>query len=65
VSLTLLVIPVLAITRQQLASRATRRERGPQFFQFGFQKMVGDDQRLDCLSRITAACRDGLIRRRL
>jgi hypothetical protein len=31
----------------------------------GFEKMVGDDQRLDRLARITAARRDGLIRCRL
>jgi len=30
-----------------LASRIAGRDRSPQFLQFGFKKMVGDDQRLD------------------
>jgi len=39
----------------------TRRDRGPQFFQVGFEKVIGDDQRLDRLSRIAVASYDGLI----
>jgi hypothetical protein len=42
-----------------------RRGRRPQLFQFGFEKMVGDDQRLDRFSRVAATGRDGLIRCRL
>ena len=60
-----LVIPVLPITRQQLSSGITRRGGGPQHLHFGFEKMVGDDQRLDRLSRITVTRRNGLIRGRL
>jgi hypothetical protein len=48
-----------------LASRITRRNRSPQLLQFCFEKMVGDDQRLDGLAGITAAGRDGQICRRL
>ena len=46
----ILVIPVLAITRQQLAARIARRGRRLEFFQIRFEKMVGDDQRLDRLA---------------
>jgi hypothetical protein len=38
--------------RQQVASRITRRGRSPQLLQFVFQKSIGDDQRLDRLTRI-------------
>jgi hypothetical protein len=37
------------------------RDRRLKFLQIGFEKMVGDDQRLDGLAGITAAGRDGLI----
>src|SRR4029077_3613211 len=40
------IIPILPITRQQLASCIAGRDRCPQFFQFGFEKMIGDGQRL-------------------
>jgi hypothetical protein len=39
--------------------------RCPQFLQLGFEKRVGDDQRLDRLACIAAARRDGLTGRRL
>ena len=66
-----LVVPILPITRQrlsflnQLSSRMARRGRRLQFFQIGFEIVVGDDQRLDSLARIAATGRDSLIRRRL
>jgi hypothetical protein len=60
-----LVVPILAISRQQLAARITRRDRSPQSLQFGFEKMVGDDQRLDRLTGIAVAGRDGLVGGRL
>jgi Protein of unknown function (DUF3800) len=50
-----LVVPILPITRQR-PSRITRRDRSPQLLQIGFEKLVGDDQRLDrltCISRCT------------
>jgi len=47
-----LVIPILAITRQQLAACITRRDRRSQLLQLGFEKMVGDDQRLDRRVRV-------------
>jgi hypothetical protein len=62
------IIPVLPITRhrlEQLPSRITGRDRRLKFLQIGFEKLVGDDQRLDRLARIAAAGRDGLIYRRL
>jgi hypothetical protein len=49
----ILVIP--SITRQQLAARIARRGRRLEFFQIHFEKMVGDDQRLDRLAGIVAA----------
>jgi hypothetical protein len=58
------IIPILAITRQRLGhlrqfpSRITGRDRSLQFLQIGFEKRVGDDQRLDRLASITAARRD-------
>ena len=42
-------------------ARITRRDRRPQILQLGFEKGVGEDQRLDRLTRITAAGRDGPI----
>ena len=48
-----LSLPILPITRQRLCrlkqfpSRITHRDRCPQLLQIGFEKMVGDDQRLD------------------
>jgi hypothetical protein len=52
-----LVIPILPITRQQFPPRITRRDRSLQFFKFGFEKMVCDDQRLDRFTRIDAEAR--------
>jgi hypothetical protein len=66
-----LVIPILAIMRQRLGdleqfpSRIAHRDYSLKFLQISFEKMVGDDQRLDRLAGIAAAGRDGLIRRRL
>jgi len=66
-----LVVPILPITRQrlsflnQLSSRMARRGRRLQFFQIGFEIVVGDDQRLDGLARIPAAGRNCLIGGRL
>src|SRR6516162_1696130 len=57
--------PILAITRHQLPSRITRRDRTAQLLQFGFEKVVCDDQCLDRLARIPAASCDGLICSRL
>jgi hypothetical protein len=54
------IIPILPITRRQFASRIAGRDLGPQFLQFGFEKGVGDDQRLDRLARITVAGRNSL-----
>jgi hypothetical protein len=45
--------------------RITHRDRSPKFLQISFEKRVGDHQRLDGLTGITAAGRDGLIRCRL
>jgi hypothetical protein len=47
---------------RQRPSRITRRDRSLQLLQFGFEKGVGDDQRLDGLTRITVTSRDGLMR---
>jgi len=61
-------VPILAITRHRLdqpPSRITHRDRSLKFLQIGFEKMVGDDQRLDGLPSIAAARRDSLIRSRL
>ncbi len=61
------IIAILPITRQrlgglkQLPSRITHRDRSLKFLQIGFEKLVGDDQRLDRLPSITAAGRDRLI----
>jgi hypothetical protein len=43
----------------------TRRDRRLKFLQIGFEKLVGDDQRLDRITSITDAGRDGLIGCRL
>jgi hypothetical protein len=59
-----LIVPILAITQhflEQSPSRIAHRGRRLQFFQIGFEKMVGDDQRLDCLASIAATGRDCLI----
>jgi hypothetical protein len=55
VSLPALVVPILPITRQR-PSRITRRYRSPQLLKFGFEILVGDDQRLNRLASITATC---------
>jgi hypothetical protein len=61
------IIPILPVTRQRLGdfeqfpSRIAHRDRSLKFLQISFEKLVGDDQRLDCLPSITAARRDGLI----
>jgi hypothetical protein len=61
------IIPVLPIKRQRpglldkLSPRIPRRGRSLQFFQIGFEIVVGDDQRLDGLASVAAAGRDGLI----
>src|ERR1700730_10496648 len=66
-----LVVPILPIARQRLGlfeqfpSRIPRRDCSLKFLQIGFEKGVGDDQRLDRLASITAASRDGLIGCRL
>jgi hypothetical protein len=56
------IVPILPIRRHWLSSRISRRDSGAQFLQFGFEKMVGDDQRLDCLARIATASCNGLVR---
>ncbi len=59
---------MLPVTRQQLdqlSARVAHRDRSLKFLQISFEKMVGDDQRLDGLTSITAARRDRLIGRRL
>jgi hypothetical protein len=38
-----------------------RSRQPPAASQFGFEKMVGDDQRLDGLAGVTAAGRDSLV----
>jgi hypothetical protein len=50
---------------KQFPPRISHRDRSPKFLQISFEKRVGDDQRLDGLTGITAAGRNGLIRRRL
>jgi hypothetical protein len=46
-------MPILAIMRQRLShlqqfpACITQRDRSLKFLQIGFEKMVGDDQRLD------------------
>jgi hypothetical protein len=66
-----LVVPILPITRQRLdrlkqfSSRIPHRDGGLEFLQIGFEKMVGDDQRLDRLTSIAAASLDCLIGSRL
>jgi hypothetical protein len=40
------IIPIVPITRKQFSSRIARRDLSPQFFQLGFKKVVGDDQRI-------------------
>ena len=44
---------------KQLSSCITQRDRRFQFLQIGFEKLIGNDQRLDRLARIAAASRDG------
>jgi hypothetical protein len=59
------IIPILAITRQRLGhlrqfpSRITGRDRSLQFLQIGFEKRVGDDQRLDRLASAAASAMSG------
>ena len=65
------IIPILPITRQRLGdfeqfpSRIAHRDRSLKFLQIGFEKMVGDDQRLDRLASIAATGRDRPIGSRL
>jgi hypothetical protein len=61
------IIPIFAVARQRLgclkqfSSRIARRDRCPKSLQVGFEKMVGDDQRLGGLAGIAAADRNSLI----
>ena len=56
----------MRLTRQCLgllnkfSSRIAHRDRGLRFLQIGFEKMVGDDQRLDGLPSIAAARRNAI-----
>jgi hypothetical protein len=58
------IIPIFVITRQRVGQfplRITRRDRSPQLLQLGFEKMVGDNQRLDRLAGIAVADDDSAV----
>jgi hypothetical protein len=42
-----------------IAARVSARHIGPELFNLRFQELVGHDQRLHRITRVTAACRDG------